>query len=229
MRILALVPARGGSKRLPKKNIRMLGDKPLILWSIESVKNVPEVCDVLVSSDDPAIASICSEAGALVPWLRPTSLATDTATSVDVALHALDWYETNRGTVDGLLLLQPTSPFRSKETILKGIELFKRNSHQTVLGVSQAHDHPMWTYKMDGNHLVPFLDGATLDKRSQDLPLAYVVNGCFYLIAPKELRTYLSFGGAGSIPLLLDSPEEALDIDTAWDFRIAEFIAKMRS
>lgn len=91
MRILALIAARGGSKRLPGKNIRVLGGKPLIVWSIDAARGIPEICDILVSTDDPAIAAVCSEAGAYVPWLRPEGLATDTASSVDVALHALDW------------------------------------------------------------------------------------------------------------------------------------------
>ena len=108
MRILALIAARGGSKRLPGKNMRLLGGKPLIIWSIDVAKNIPDICDILVSTDDPAIAAVCTEAGAYVPWLRPAELSTDTASPVDVALHALDWYRAKKGSVDGLLLLQPT-------------------------------------------------------------------------------------------------------------------------
>ena len=92
MRILALITARGGSQRLPGKNIRTLGSKPLIIWSIDVAKNIPDICDILVSTDDPAIAKVCTEAGAYVPWVLPAELATDTANSVDVALHALGWY-----------------------------------------------------------------------------------------------------------------------------------------
>ena len=157
MRILALITARGGSKRLPGKNIRVLGQKPLIVWSIDVAKDIPEICDILVSTDDTAIASVCAEAGALVPWLRPTELATDTASSVDVALHALNWYEAEKGSVDGILLLQPTSPFRSRETVLRGMELFRKNGRKPVLGVSPTHTHPMWTLKMEGEYLVPFM------------------------------------------------------------------------
>jgi len=226
MRILALITARGGSKRLPGKNIRMLGGKPMIVWSIDVARNVPEIVDILTSTDDPAIAEICAAAGALVPWLRPANLATDTATSVDVALHALDWYERNRGPVDGLLLLQPTSPFRTRETLLKGVQLFSENDRQSVLGVSPAHDHPMWTLKKDGKYLVPYLQEHGLEKRSQDLPLAYVVNGGFYLMSPNELRAGRSFLGLKAIPLIFESPDQALDIDTQWDFSMAELIAK---
>ncbi len=226
MRILALIAARGGSKRLPGKNIRLLGGKPMIVWSIEAARNIPEICDILVSTDDSAIAKVSASAGALVPWLRPDVLATDTATSVDVALHALDWYEGNSGPVDGLLLLQPTSPFRSESTIRKGIQLFTDNCEQSVLGVSPARDHPMWVLKECGEYVVPYLKEHGLNQRSQDLPLAYAVNGGFYLISPLELRNGRSFLGEKMIPLVFESQEEALDIDTHWDFSMAELIAK---
>lgn len=228
MRILALITARGGSKRLPGKNIRLLGGKPLVVWSIDVAKDVPEICDILVSTDDPTIAAVCTEAGAYVPWLRPAELATDTSGSVDVALHALDWYEAKEGSVDGLLLLQPTSPFRSKATVQRGIGLFGRHGRQPVLGVSPTHAHPMWTLRMDGDYLVPFMCEHGFGTRSQDLPPAYVVNGGFYLISPADLRVCRTFVGQKTIPLLIESPQEAVDIDTPWDFKIAESIAESR-
>ena len=222
MRILALIPARGGSKRLPGKNIRVLGGKPLIVWSINAAKDVAEICDILVSTDEQAIAAVCTAAGALVPWLRPAELATDTASSVDVVLHALDWYEAAKGAVDGVLLLQPTSPFRSREIVLKGIELFVKHDRQVVLGISPAHTHPMWTLKMEGGCLSPYMQEHGLGTRSQDLPPVYVVNGSFYLISPAELRANRTFFGATSIPLLIESPQEALDIDTECDWEVAQ-------
>lgn len=224
MRILALITARGGSKRLPGKNIRLLGGKPLIVWSINVAKKIPEICDILVSTDDLAIANVCKGAGAYVPWLRPSKLATDTANSVDVALHALDWYEAEKGKVDGLLLLQPTSPFRTQETVQRGINLFVEHRNQTVLGVSPTHAHPMWMLKMEGNYLTPFMPEHGLGVRSQELSPVYVVNGSFYLISPTELRVCRSFMGEHTAPLLIESSKEALDIDTEWDFKIAEFI-----
>ena len=221
MKILVVIPARAGSKRLPGKNIRVLGDKPLIVWSINVAKNNAEVCDILISTDSPEIAEICTTAGALVPWLRPAELATDTAKSVDVVLHALDWYENENGKVDGVLLLQPTSPFRSKETVCKGIELFDKHCRQPVLGISPTNAHPMWTYKIEGGYVVPFIQKKNkMVTRSQDLPPAYVVNGSFYLISPTDLRERRSFVVRNVIPLLIESPIEALDIDTAWDLTV---------
>lgn len=226
MRILALIPARAGSKRLPGKNIRMLGGKPLIAWTIDAAKGIPEICDILVSTDSSEIAEICKESGVLVPWLRPAELATDTASSVDVALHALNWYEAEKGAVDGILLLQPTSPFRTQEAIRKAIMLFMKHDRKPVLGVSPTHAHPMWTLKMKGDYLVPYMQEHGLESRSQELPPAYIVNGSFYLISPTELRNSKSFVGSKTIPLTIESPQEALDIDTEWDFKIAEIFAK---
>ena len=224
MKILALITARGGSKRLPGKNILMLGGKELIVWSIDVAKNIPEICDILVTTDDLSISEVCKEAGALVPWLRPDHLATDMASSVDVVLHALDWYETENATIDGLLLLQPTSPFRTKTTLERGIELFGKNDYQTVLGVSRTQEKSMSMLRFEGDYLVPFVKEQNLEESSQDSSPAYMVNGSFYLIAPEELRSYRSFVGLKTIPLLIESPQEALDIDTEQDFRMAELI-----
>jgi CMP-N-acetylneuraminic acid synthetase len=231
MKILALITARGGSKRLPGKNIRMLGERPLILWTIEAAKNISDVCEILVSTDNEEIGSICRDAGALVPWLRPDELSSDEASSVDVALHALDWYETEKGIIDGVLLLQPTSPFRTKLTIQKGITFFKENKQKPVLGVSLTNSHPMLSLKIEGHYLKPFMENHGLGNksqkrmRSQDLPPVYIDNGSFYLINPNDLRKNYSFVTSETIPLVIESPQEALDIDTEWDFRLAEFFA----
>jgi len=188
VRILALVPARAGSKRLPGKNSRALRKKPLIVWSIEAATGVRDVCDILVSTDDPAVAEIARLAGALVPWARPAELATDSATSADVALHALDWYEQNRGAVDGLLLLQPTSPFRTRATIERGIELFRANQTRPVVAVSPARSHPKLCFRGDAAEMTPFVAHDARDLSAQDLQPAYKINGAFYLLTPDSLR-----------------------------------------
>ena len=224
MKILALIPARGGSKRLPGKNLRILGDKPLINWTIDVASGIPEIYEVLVSTDDLEIASIAKSAGVSAPWLRPEILATDDATSVDVALHALDWYEKENGLVDGLLLLQPTSPFRTQKTIQRGINLFKRFEKLPVVGVSPVRDHPMWSLKEQDNYLVPVMKKNGFGSRSQDLPPIYTTNGYFYLITPVALRETHSFIGPRNVPLLIESQSEAIDIDSDWDFKLAEFL-----
>jgi CMP-N-acetylneuraminic acid synthetase len=222
MRILALITARGGSKRLAGKNLRPLGGRPLIAWSIEAARGIGEICDILVSTDNVAIAAAAGEAGLPVPWLRPGELASDSASSVDVCLHALDWYESRNAALDGLLLLQPTSPFRRRATVLRGIELFRTHRCRPVVGVSPAPSHPAWCLRLDGGALRPFIDGAGLSSRSQDLPAAYVVNGAFYLIHPRDLRARRAFCSEDMLPLVMDDPAEALDIDTEWDWAVAQ-------
>lgn len=227
MKILAIIPARGGSKRLPGKNIRLLGDRPLIVWSIQSAFEIAEeICDVLVTTDDKDIARVATDAGALVPWLRPSELASDTASSVDVCLHALEWYEENVQEVDGLLLLQPTSPFRTMPTMLKGMETFKNNPGCSVVGVSYAKSHPSWCFKLLNGLMIPFINGDALAVRSQDLEPVYVPNGSYYLIESKVLRVEKSFYGRKTIPLIIDDVIQSIDIDTELDWIFAESVLK---
>lgn len=229
MKILALITARSGSKRLPGKNIRLLGGEPLIVWTINAVNGIAEICHVLVSTDDSEIAQISKKSGAYVPWLRPEGLASDTASSVDVALHALDFYEDEHGSIDGLLLLQPTSPMRSCSTIIKAIELYRDNQCKSIVSVSLANDHPMWTFKINKNYLTSFIGGNNFDIRSQDLLPAYVLNGAIYLVSPKSLRKNHSFIDDHTIPLIMQSQIESLDIDTEFDFKLAEYFLELKS
>ena len=226
MRILAVILARGGSKRLPGKNIKLLGGKPLIGWSIETSKLIPEVCDTLVSTDDPEIRSIAKNLDAYVPWLRPAELSLDDSSSVDAVLHASDWYEHEHGQVDGVLLLQPTSPFRNINKMKEGIKLFSKTNCNAVLGVSPSHANPKWMFTVKNNILQPFFREHGLNTRSQDLEQAFVVNGSFYLVAPSELRQVRSFFINGTLPLIIYSRMESLDIDTEQDWQFAEYCVR---
>lgn len=222
MRILALIPARGGSRRVPGKNIRKLGNKPLINWTIESALKTPELSAIVVSTDDPQIAEIARSAGATVPWLRPIILATDESKSVDVAIHALDWFEAETGKVDGILLLQPTSPFRTYKTIQKAIRLFEIHKGSTIIGVSPVQNQHLYILKKHEKCLVQYQKQGFL-RKSHDKSQIYTINGTIYLISPKELRSSNSFISSCSLPIIVESPMEALDIDTEEDFQIAEF------
>jgi CMP-N,N'-diacetyllegionaminic acid synthase len=226
MRILAVIAARGGSKRLPGKNIRPLGGRPLIVWSIDTARGLPDICETLVSTDDEKIAQTARTAGVRVPWLRPAELSGDTAGSVDVCLHALDWYESQYGAVDGLLLLQPTSPFRRSETIARGIAMFERLPRRPVVSVSPAASHPLWCYRVEDNVMIPYIAREAEAIRSQDLPPAHVLNGALYLIRPDQLRATRTFCPPDVQPLVIESPWESLDIDTPWDWFLAERIAE---
>ena len=223
MRILALIPARGGSKRVPGKNIKKLGGLPLIAWSIQAALESGVCEEVLVSTDDPAIAEISREHGAKVPSLRPAELATDAAGSVDVALHAVDSYEATHGAVDGLLLLQPTSPFRTAETICRAAELFAKScGDHPVIGVGVASCHPVWCFRCTAKGMEPFLGWDAIAVRSQDLEPAYMLNGAIYLIAPQRLRAERTFLTPDAQPLLMDDFRQSLDIDTPDDWVLAE-------
>jgi CMP-N,N'-diacetyllegionaminic acid synthase len=222
MKILALIAARAGSKRLPGKNKRLLIGSPLVLWSVRSVRGISEVCDTLVSTDDNQIAEMCSSEGALVPWLRPTELAGDDVPMFPVALHALDWYEQVNGRVDGLMLLQPTSPFRSAQTVKRGIELFGSTGGRPVVAVSPARSHPMRCFDVRDDRMTPFINDKPVDLRTQELPPAYEVNGSLYLITPKDLKKHESFYAENMFPLIVESFEESIDIDTELDWRLAE-------
>jgi len=225
MKILAVVPARKGSKRLPGKNKKMFLGKPLISWSIETALSLQNIVDVLVTTDCEDIASIAIQSGGIAPWLRPSELSDDSAKSVDVCLHAISWYEANKCAVDALLLLQPTSPIRKKSRMLEGIKLFQSNSNTSVIGVSPAKSHPYMCYTLNELSMSPCLkEGSSIP--SQQWPPAYVINGAFYLITPSELRRTRLFISGNTIPLVMDEPEESCDIDTIADWEYAEMLGK---
>lgn len=232
LRLLAIVPARGGSKRLPRKNMLPLGGKPLIAWTIDAASQSGCFVDVLVSTDDEEIAAISRRHGSLVPWLRPAELASDTARSIDVVLHALDWYEQAHGAVDGLMLLQPTSPFRTGATIRAGAERFASlGAGPAVVSVSPAEAHPAWTFLQEGERIRPACGWDSLTLRSQDLPPAYRLNGAVYVATPAQLRATQSFFAEDMNALVMPDPEESEDIDTPQDWARAEqlVLAQARS
>ena len=222
MRILALIPARSGSKRVLNKNIKLLGGKPLIVWTIETALSISRICDVLVSTDSVEIQEISSTAGARVPWLRPSALATDDASSVDVAIDALDRYENEFGQVDGLLLLQPTSPFRTKEYIEHGIDKFLMNGEDSVIGISPVRENPSWMATIENNQINGLKQQNITVASFWESKNLYMVNGALYLSSPTTLRNQKTFYSATSIPLVCESLIESLDIDTEAEFEMGE-------
>jgi CMP-N,N'-diacetyllegionaminic acid synthase len=212
---------------LPGKNMRLLGGKPLLAWTIDGLLEAALNCPVLLSTDDPVMAEFGRDADVLVPWLRPPELSTATATSVDVAIHALDWFERENGPVDGLMLLQPTSPFRSPMTIRCGAETFAKAGGRAVVAMSPArHTHPWLTYRLDGNAAVPFIMRRDQLTRSQDLPPALHINGCLYVASPSQIRDQRTFVGDRPVPLIVENPVESIDIDDEFDFQVAEAMLK---
>jgi N-acylneuraminate cytidylyltransferase len=219
MKILALIPARSGSKRVPNKNIRMLGNQPLILWTIDVVCGLENICDVLVSTDSAEIQSLVSTSGAISPWLRPSEIATDTATSVDVAIHALDRYEREFQKVDGLLLLQPTSPFRTKEYLERGIAEFISNPEDSVIGVTPVRENPAWWVSIGDGQIQKIGKENILEISIEN---KYRINGSFYLTSSANLRSRKSFYSEKTKSLICNSLIESIDIDSEAEFELAQ-------
>src|SRR3989339_1726633 len=151
--IIAIIPARAGSKGLPGKNIRLLLGKPLISWTIEHALSSKYIDKVIVSTDDRKIAEISRKCGAAVPFIRPAKLATDKAKGIDVILHAVRWFEKKRNKFDLIMLLQPTSPLRTAGDIEAAIELLFEKKAGAVVSVCETEHHPLWSNILpkDGN------------------------------------------------------------------------------
>lgn len=227
-KVLALIPARGGSKRLPRKNALPLGGKPLIAWSIDVARSCGVDMDILVSTDDAEIAQIAREHGADVPFLRPEHLASDTASSLDVALHALG-HQLERGRdYDWLLLLQPTSPFRQASDIQGAFKKLAVPGVQAVISVCPVDHSPLWSNQLppDGS-MDDFLRPEVKGKRSQDLPKFYRLNGAIYLCSTALLRREKTFFPSQGAHALLMDKQTSIDIDDAFDFRIAEALLQI--
>jgi N-acylneuraminate cytidylyltransferase/CMP-N,N'-diacetyllegionaminic acid synthase len=223
VKILALIPARGGSKRLPRKNVKSLGGLPLIAWTIRAAMKSGACSSIIVSTDDAEIAAIARDHGVEVPWTRPPELASDTASSVDVALHALAAHEAEHGDVDGLLLLQPTSPFRTAESIRAAVRLFVENAgSRSVVSLAPAPCHPAWTFQVSGGEMRPFLGWEQLSVRSQDLEPAFTLDGSLYIVPPRMLRERRAFIGPDTLPFTIANAVESIDIDTPEDWSVAE-------
>ena len=217
-RVLALIPARGGSKGLPGKNIRPLAGKPLLAWTVEAALQAAAPDRVVLSSDDEAIMAAARDCGCEVPFRRPAALATDTASSLDVVLHALD----ELPGFDVLLLLQPTSPLRTAADIDAACALFERQGALSCVSVSPVAQSPYWMYTLDAQQglspLLPLPEGIT---RRQDLPPVVALNGAIYLADIPWLKRTRSFVGEGSVAYTMPR-ERSLDIDTEADWRALE-------
>lgn len=227
--VLALIPARGGSKRLPGKNLLPLAGRPLIAWSIEDARAVPGIDDVLVSTDDAAIAEAARQHGASVPWLRPAELASDQASSNDVVLHALAQCALAGHAYDIVLLLQPTSPFRDLAKIREALAQCVRHGGEPVVAMAPARSHPAWCFHVreDGT-MQPVLDGAGVHRRSQDLAPAFEISGNLYAMGVSQFQAARSFFTPRTRALVIDDPMQAVDIDDDFDWLVAQAVATQR-
>lgn len=214
--VLAIIPARAGSKRLPDKNIKYLAGKPLIVHSIECARKTPCISRIIVSTDSEKIQAIAIEAGAEVPFLRPPQLATDTATTVEVISHALHYLVQHEAIAYRyLVLLQPTSPLRTTGDIMTAFKLLTTSEADSVVSVAQT--------PFKGSHWVTVKDGRiALPTPAEEARAGFFrLNGAIYISKMENLLHHGTLLGKTIIPYFM--PEfRSIDIDTLEDFRIAE-------
>lgn len=225
--IIAIIPARGGSKGIPRKNIKKLRSKPLIAYTIEEALKSKCLDHVFVSTEDPEIANISKEYGAQVID-RPASLAKDTSKTVDAVLHAIEYLERDGIHPHTVVLLQPTSPLRDVEDIDAAVNLFLDNECDSVISVCEPDHSPFWCFTISGKYLKPILDKKFDDTRRQDLPRVVTPNGAIYISSPETIRRYKGFYGDRIIPYCMP-PERSIDIDKPLDFTIAEVLINRES
>ena len=217
-KFLAIIPARGGSKRLPRKNILELCGKPLIAWSIEAGQKSKYIDKVVVSSDDGEILDIAKKFEADV-LRRPNNLATDTSTTFDVIKHILD----NIEGFDYIVLLQPTSPLRDENHIDMAIKLLQDKNADAVISVSETDHNPLWSNTLDDSlSMKNFLKDEVLNKRSQDLKKYYRLNGGIYICETNKLLAQKSFFLNENIYAYKMDKQSSIDVDDEADFKIAE-------
>jgi len=217
--LLAVIPARGGSKGVPGKNVAEVGGLPLIAWTIRAALEARAVGQVVVSTDDEGIAEVARAHGAEVPFLRPAELSTDDAPAAGVVRHVLDAL----GAEGAFAFLQPTSPLRTAEDIDAAAALMNTRGASTVVSVRPAREAPQWTYfQSEDGHLepvVPVEAGAT-PRRRQDLRSAWVLNGALYLSTVEAFRRTGVFVDLGTVAYPM-SLERSLDVDTHEDLERA--------
>jgi CMP-N,N'-diacetyllegionaminic acid synthase len=231
MTVLALIPARGGSKGIPDKNIVELAGQPLIGWTIDAARGANCLDRIVVSTDSDVIISVARGLGAEAPFLRPAALATDHSPSIDVVIHALKWLNNEQEYApDAIMLLQPTSPLRTSEDILAAVSLFEKNAREgdTVMAVARAGMHPDLTMKMDASGcLVDYTKGKKCTRRQDQTP-AYGPNGSIYIAWAEDILNGGTFKGSRVLPYLM--PEDrSLDIDSEWDLDFCRWWIHRRS
>lgn len=216
---LAIIPARGGSKRLPRKNLLDLAGQPLVAWSIEAGLNSKYIDNVVVSSDDVEILAISKRYNAET-IVRPVELASDTATTFDAIQHTID----NVKRYDYIVLLQATTPLRDEKQIDEAIELLESKNADAIVSVCEMDHSPLWSNTLNENlSMQGFLKEEILHKRSQDLEKYFRLNGAIYICKTEKLLEEKSFFLKENIYAYKMSRESSIDIDEEIDFRMAEF------
>lgn len=224
--MIAVIPARGGSKGLPGKNLKLLCGKPLIAYSIIAAKESKYVDRIIVSTDSEEIAEVARQYGAEVPFIRPAELATDNAKAIDVYLYTVDrlnnekWYS-----ISDFIVLQPTSPLRTAEDIDNAIEIHKANQADSVISVQETNCPLEWYKEITADGLLKDCIESNRILNRQEYTKTYIPNGAIYVFKYKTLMETKNYYYGRTLPYIM-SAATSIDIDTILDFKLAEIIVQ---
>ncbi len=225
MNSLVIIPARGGSKGIPHKNIKELGGKPLICYTIDLARSLVSDKDICVSTDDMEIIRVVENYGLKVPFVRPAYLATDTMGTYEVLLHALDFYEKNGKKFDNIILLQCTSPFRRIDDVRGALGLYTPDIDM-VVSVKEAVSNPYYNaFEENESGFLSISKGDGHYHRRQDAPKAWEYNGAIYIINPESLKEKPMSDFTKIVKYVMDDIH-SIDLDTMFDWKLAELILK---
>lgn len=225
MKILVIIPARGGSKGIPHKNIKPFNSKPLIYYTIDCARAICDDEDICVSTDDAEIISVVEHYGLKVPFIRPAELATDTAGTYEVLLHAVNYYEQQGKHYDVVMLLQNTSPFRTTEHVKEALRLYTPEVDM-VVSVKESPANPYYNvFEEDSNGFLHVSKGEGNIFRRQDAPKAYEYNGAIYIMNAEKLKKTHMHKMQKRVKYVMDEMS-SFDLDTMTDWNIAESIIK---
>lgn len=225
--MLAVIPARGGSKGVPGKNIKELAGKPLIVYTIEAAITSNIFEKVIVSTDSPQIAEIAVDFGAEVPFLRPQEISGDLTSSDDVIFHALSYYQQQGIEYEEVCKLQPTSPLRNSRHLQEAYQLFCERNADFLVSVCECEHSPLWSGVVgDDLRLDNFISEKVKRACRQDLPTYYRLNGAIYMGKTNQFYENKSFLGKNSVAYIMRQ-EDSVDIDSQLDFKIAEIISNI--
>lgn len=225
MECLVIIPARGGSKGIPHKNIKPLNGKPLIHYTIDVARGIVGDKDICVSTDDADIIKCVEDYGLKVPFVRPAELATDTAGTYEVLLHALDYYEKQGRHYDVVLLLQNTSPFRTAEHVKEALVLYRKDIDM-VVSVNKTKTNPYYNcFEEDQEGFLKKTLDSTSFVRRQDAPVTYEYNGAIYVINPEQMKKMPLGKFTRRVKYVMDDLH-SVDLDNIIDWKFAEFVIK---
>lgn len=226
--VLAIIPARGGSKGVARKNIKNLCDKPLIAWTIEEALKSKYIDRLVVSTEDKEIAEISRKYGAEIPFTRPKELAQDETPGIEPILHCVKWIIENENFYpDYTCTLQCTSPFRKAKDIDEALEIIIKKDSDSIIGVCESEVSPYWMKKVKNGKLKDFIEDGPIYARRQDMPRIYRLNGAIYIGKTDILIKNKSWHTDNTIPYIMNRID-SIDVDDLVDFKFAEFLMKER-